>query len=44
MWYLSYVVDMRVERKNSVSDVHIMREFPDVILEDLLGVPPERQV
>lgn len=30
MGYLAYVVNMWVERKNSISDVLIVREFPDV--------------
>ena len=33
-----------VERQSSVDDVLIVCEFPDVFPEDLLGVPPERQV
>lgn len=28
--YLAYVVDMRVKRKRSVSDVLFVRDFPDV--------------
>ena len=32
------------ERPSSISEVPIVCEFPDVFLEELLGVPPERQV
>ena len=45
--YLAYVVDTRVDnelKKKTVGDVSIVREFTDVFPEDLLGVPPERQV
>ena len=36
--------DTRVEGKKFVSDVPVVREFPDVFLEDLSGMPHERQV
>ncbi|KAJ9553505.1 hypothetical protein OSB04_017550 [Centaurea solstitialis] len=43
--YLVYVADSRIEaRKKTVADVPVVCEFPDVFPEDLLGVPPERQV
>ena len=32
----------QVEKEVSVFDVPIVREFPDVFLEVLSGVPPER--
>ena len=31
-------------RPSSVNDVPVVRDFPDVFPEELLGVPPERQV
>jgi hypothetical protein len=31
-----------VERR--LGDIHIVREFPDVFLNDLLGMPPERAI
>lgn len=46
MGYLAYVVDTRVDEKRSVSisNVPVVREIPDVFPEELLGVPPNRQV
>ena len=41
MEYLVYVVDTQVGKENSVSDVPTVREFPDVFLEELPGMPPE---
>ncbi|KAJ9541635.1 hypothetical protein OSB04_028141 [Centaurea solstitialis] len=32
------------EKKKSVTDVPVVSEFPDVFSEDLIGIPPERQV
>ena len=42
--FLAYVVDTRVEGASMLSEVPIVRDFLDVFLEDLPGVPPERQV
>ena len=43
--YLAYVIDSREEKKRKVvADVPVVNEFPDVFLEDLPGIPPERQV
>ncbi|KAL7598174.1 hypothetical protein Lser_V15G23644 [Lactuca serriola] len=42
MRYLTCVVDPRAEGKQSVSYVLIVRDFPDIISHDFLGVPPER--
>nr|GEW94219.1 hypothetical protein [Tanacetum cinerariifolium] len=41
--YMVHVVDTNVEKKNAI-DVPVVNEFLDVFLEDLPGVPPERQV
>ncbi|KAI3719110.1 hypothetical protein L6452_20001 [Arctium lappa] len=41
--YLAYVVDAKKEKK-SVEDVKVVQDYPDVFLEDLPGLPPERQV
>ena len=41
--YLVYVVDAKLEKKG-VTDVDVVREFPDVFPEDLPGLPPKRQV
>ena len=42
--FVAYVMDMRVDsdRPRSVEEVPIVREFPDVFPEELLGVPLER--
>ena len=43
--YLAYVTDSREEKKRKVvADVPVVNEFPDVFLEDLPGIPSERQV
>ena len=39
-----YVVDTWVRDQVSVIDVPVVREFADMFLEELPGVPPERQV
>jgi hypothetical protein len=41
--YLAYVIDAKLEKKG-VTDVEVVREFPDVFPEVLPGLPPERQV
>jgi hypothetical protein len=35
---LHHVVERRLE------DIHVVREFPDVFLDDLPGMPPERAI
>jgi hypothetical protein len=35
---LHHVVELKLE------DIHVIREFPDVIPNDLLGMPPERAI
>ena len=42
--YVAYVLDAREKGKTAIDDVPIVRDFPDVFPEDLLGIPPERQV
>ena len=44
--FVAYVMDVSVDSEGpeSVDEVPIVREFPDVFPEDLPGVPPERQV
>ena len=42
MGYLAYVLDTRGDAKKWVSDVPIVREFPDVFPEEFPGVPLER--
>ncbi|GKD84896.1 putative reverse transcriptase domain-containing protein [Tanacetum coccineum] len=41
--YIARVIDTSFEKK-SREDVPIVNEFPDVFLEDLPSIPPERQV
>lgn len=40
--YLAYVVDTRDGKEMTILDGSIMREFPDVFLEEFPGVPPKR--
>jgi hypothetical protein len=43
--FLAYVSDTRKEgKKKTVSDIPVVREYPDVFPEDLPGIPPNRQV
>ena len=42
--YLAYILDASKEVKKTVNDVPVVCEFPDVFPEDLLGLPPDRQV
>jgi len=41
--FLAHIVDKSVAKK-SISDVPIVRDFPDVFPDDLPGLPPTRQV
>ncbi|GKC93880.1 hypothetical protein Tco_1159322 [Tanacetum coccineum] len=41
--FMAHVIDTSFEKK-SAKDVPIVNEFLDVFLEDLSGIPPERQV
>ncbi|KAM2986432.1 hypothetical protein FF2_006710 [Malus domestica] len=41
--YLAYVV-LNDNVPNSVKDVRVVRHFPDVFPDDLLGLPPDRHV
>nr|KAJ0207233.1 hypothetical protein LSAT_V11C500291490 [Lactuca sativa] len=42
--YLAYTVDISKEEKKTVNDVSIAKEYPDVFLEELPGLPPDKQV
>lgn len=42
--YVAYVIDTRDKGKPTVDDVPVVREYLDVFLKDLSGIPPERQV
>ncbi|GJT44944.1 putative reverse transcriptase domain-containing protein [Tanacetum coccineum] len=41
--FLAHVIDTSFE-KNKIENVPVVNEFGDVFLEDLPGIPPERQV
>ena len=41
--YLAYVIDT-VKARPSVSDIPTVSDFPDVFLEDLPGLPPQREI
>jgi hypothetical protein len=41
--YFAYVINSK-KGKIGLSDIPIVREFPDVFLEELPGLPPEREV
>ncbi|XP_060972248.1 uncharacterized protein LOC133038182 [Cannabis sativa] len=42
--FLVSIVDRAIERQLNVENVHIVCEFPEVFPEDLLGLPPDREV
>ncbi|XP_042460894.1 uncharacterized protein LOC122044835 [Zingiber officinale] len=42
--YLLSLVSSNVDSSVQLSDVHIIREYPDVFPEELPGLPPRRQV
>ena len=42
-WYLAHVVDIRKEVLK-LDDIPVMREFPDVFLENLPGIPDRKSV
>ena len=41
--YLAFVVDRRQEG-TQLEDIPIVKEFPDVFLDDISGLPPDREV
>jgi hypothetical protein len=41
--YFAYVINSK-KSKIGLSDIPIMREFPDVFPKELPGLPPEREV
>ena len=40
--YVAYVMDTREVVKETVSDVQVVREYPDIFPKDLHGIPLER--
>ncbi|KAJ9547289.1 hypothetical protein OSB04_019832 [Centaurea solstitialis] len=43
IWYMAYVVDSRVE-KLGISDIKVVCDYPEVFLDDLDSLPPEREI
>ncbi|KAK8259750.1 hypothetical protein V6Z12_D13G076200 [Gossypium hirsutum] len=41
--YLVYIMDT-LESKSEISQVSVVREFLDVFLEELIGLPPKREM
>ncbi|KAI3735922.1 hypothetical protein L6452_15448 [Arctium lappa] len=41
--FLAYVINAKLEKKK-LEDVKVVREFPEVFPDNLLGLPPDRQV
>ena len=41
--FLALILDSKREQVN-FENIHVIREFPDVFLEELSGIPPEREV
>ena len=41
--YLAYVIDT-VKSRSSVSNIPAVSDFPDVFLEELPGLPPQREI
>ena len=44
MGYLAHVLDKRMEEKLKINYVPIIQDFPKVFLEDLPGLPPDREI
>lgn len=42
-WYLAYVVD-EPKQELELEEIPIVREYPEVFLEDFSRLPPERKV
>eukprot|EP00258_Populus_trichocarpa_P032172 XP_024448191.1 uncharacterized protein LOC112325619 [Populus trichocarpa] len=43
MGYLAYILNSD-DKGPRLKDIHVVKEFPDVFLEELPGLPPEREV
>ena len=42
--YLANIVDTKTKVNTTLSDMHVFCKFPDVILEDLPGLPLDREI
>ncbi|KAJ9561478.1 hypothetical protein OSB04_006638 [Centaurea solstitialis] len=43
VWFMAYVVDSGKDRLE-VKDVEVVRDYPKVFLEDLVSLPPDREI
>ncbi|KAJ9546526.1 hypothetical protein OSB04_019069 [Centaurea solstitialis] len=43
VWFMAYVVDSKKD-KLEVKDVEVVRDYPEVFPEDLVSLPPDRQI
>jgi len=41
--YLAYVLDSK-EKTGELTNIPILKEFPDMFLDELLGLPPDKEV
>ena len=41
--YLAYAIDVR-DSGSRLEDIPVVREFPNVFVEDLPGIPPDRDI
>ena len=41
--YLAYAIEVR-DSGSRLEDIPVVREFPDIFLEDLLGIPQDREI
>ncbi|XP_073033835.1 uncharacterized protein [Primulina eburnea] len=43
-WVLAAVIDLNTEMKIEFNEIEVVRDFPDVFADDVLGLPPDREV
>ncbi|KAJ9561778.1 hypothetical protein OSB04_006938 [Centaurea solstitialis] len=43
VWFMAYVVDSKKD-KLEVKDVEVVRDYPEVFPEDLVSLPPDREI
>ncbi|XP_075489539.1 uncharacterized protein LOC142528380 [Primulina tabacum] len=44
MGFLASVVDVRKESNLQLQDIDVIQDYPDVFADDMLGLPPDREV
>ncbi|XP_073276408.1 uncharacterized protein [Primulina huaijiensis] len=42
--FMIYAVDATQEKGFEVSDIHVVKEFPDVFPDEIIGFPPQREI